>query len=106
MTLVGDVRGARGEDAPTAPEARGKADWIAAPQEARWQDKDQAQLQALITHMGYTVRYSVDRPTGRVVPHIVDGQTGQVVEQFPSDQALAVTVKLDEVGLPILDRVM
>jgi len=42
------------------------------------------------------LEFSVDRDTERVVVKVVDKETHEVVKQFPSEEALAISKALDK----------
>lgn len=104
MTYIGEVGGFRGEDAPVARTAR--TDSGPAPQDSEWQDTHQAQLDALLAHMGYRVSFAVDDRTGRLICRVMDQNSGEVVRQIPADEMLALAAKLDEIVGLMFDRVL
>ena len=106
MALVTGVGGYRGEDAPEA-QAVNKADRAANPSKVtQWQEKHQAQLDALLAPMGYRVSFAVDERTGRVICRIMDQETGEVLRQVPPEEMLALAARLDEMIGLIFDRLL
>jgi uncharacterized FlaG/YvyC family protein len=107
MTLISDVRGFRGEDAPAAQTIKGKVDRVATTAEtSRWQKEHQAQLDALVAHMGYRVSFSVDQQTKRVVVRVLNADTNEVVRQIPAEEVLALEARLDDMVGLLLDRTL
>jgi flagellar protein FlaG len=106
MMVISDVRGLRGEDAPQPQAATARAGrGPGSPQVSEWQEGHQAQLEALIAHMGYRVGFTKDERTGRVVCRVMD-QEGEVIRQIPPEEMLELAAKMDEVAGLIFDRVL
>jgi len=104
MTLVTDVRAVRSEDAPAAQAAKSKVEREATPPKvSEWQQTHQAQLEALIAHMGYRVKFSKDERTGRFVCQIMDKES-KVIRQIPPEEVLDLAARLDEMVGLIFDR--
>ena len=104
MTLVTDVRAVRSEDAPAAQAAKSKVEREATPPKvSEWQQTHQAQLEALLAHMGYRAKFSKDERTGRFVCQIMD-EENKKVRQIPPEEALAIAARLDEMVGLIFDR--
>ena len=105
MTLVTDVRAVRGEDAPAAQAAKSKVERAATPPTvSQWQETHQAQLEALLAHMGYRLRFSKDERTGRFVCQIMDEDNKEVIRQIPPEEALAIAARMEEMVGLIFDR--
>jgi len=106
MSVVTDVCGFRGEDAPAAQAAKRSVEAPGAPKVSEWQEKHQAQLEALLAPMGYRVSFSKDERTGRVVCRIMDQETNEILRQVPPEEMLELAARLDEVAGLIFDRML
>jgi flagellar protein FlaG len=105
MALVTDVSAVRSEDAPAAQAAKSKVERAATPPKvSEWQETHQAQLEALIAHMGYRVKFSKDERTGRFVCQIMDKESKKVIHQIPPEEVLAIAARLDEMIGLLFDR--
>lgn len=105
MTLVTDVRVARSEDAPATQAAKTKVERaITPPKVSEWQETHQAQLEALLAHMGYRVSFSKDERTGRFVCTLTDQKTHEVIRQIPPEGELDLAARMDEMIGLIFDR--
>lgn len=105
MTFVTDVRAPRGEEAPVAQAAKGKVEReVTPPKVSEWQENHQAQLEALLAHMGYRVKFHQDERTGRFVCQLLDEETKEVIRQIPPEEVLALAAKLEEMVGLIFDR--
>jgi len=47
-------------------------------------------------HIQRDLSFSVDDSTGDVVVRVIDGESGKIVRQIPSEEILRLTERLDE----------
>ncbi|MCI0916368.1 flagellar protein FlaG [Pseudomonas stutzeri] len=53
-------------------------------------------LRSQMQHIHRDLSFSVDDSTGDVVVRVIDGESGKVVRQIPSEEILRLTERLDE----------
>lgn len=53
-------------------------------------------LQSQMQHIQRDLSFSVDDSTGDVVVRVIDGESGKIVRQIPSEEILRLTERLDE----------
>lgn len=74
-----------------------RAEEPAASGDARQAVEAQVQgLQQLVQEVRRELRFSVDEGAGRLIVKVLDGETGDVIRQFPSDELLAISEHLGE----------
>ena len=79
--------------AATSPEHSKSPATIADPAEVKQATE---QINAFIKKLNASnVQFSVDKASGRVVVKVVDHETGDVIRQIPSEEALAIASSLD-----------
>ncbi|MGL5630990.1 MAG: flagellar protein FlaG [Azovibrio sp.] len=54
-------------------------------------------MNKLMKSLNNSLRFSVDEDTGKTVVKVIDSTTQEVIKQFPSEEALALTKALDKV---------
>lgn len=55
-----------------------------------------ASMQTAIQSISRDISFQVDDSSGRVVVKVVDGSSGEVVRQIPSEEALELAVRLED----------
>ena len=53
-------------------------------------------MNKLMKSLDNSLRFSVDEDTGKTVVKVIDSTTQEVIKQFPSEEALALTKALDK----------
>lgn len=53
-------------------------------------------LRSQMQHIQRDLSFSVDDSTGDVVVRVIDGESGKIVRQIPSEEILRLTERLDE----------
>ncbi len=53
-------------------------------------------LRSQMQHIQRDLSFSVDESTGDVVVRVIDGDSGKIVRQIPSEEILRLTERLDE----------
>lgn len=85
----------RGHAEPAAPAPRPTpAQTAAAPQAP----PSEAEVQTAVAHINQvlraqnnnSLRFEIDRPSGKTVVRVIDEDTNEVVRQFPSEEVLAI----------------
>ncbi|PKM33662.1 MAG: flagellar biosynthesis protein FlaG [Gammaproteobacteria bacterium HGW-Gammaproteobacteria-12] len=74
------------------PESPGKV--VAMPREQL--DSVVASMQSAMQSIRRDINFQVDDSTGRVVVKVVDGSSGEVVRQIPSEEALELAARLED----------
>ncbi len=75
------------------------------PEPAKVSPEDAARLQADLARLApptASLRFRVDPELNRVVVSIVDSETGDILRQIPSDEALAIAQSLSDSGSGIV----
>jgi flagellar protein FlaG len=62
-----------------------------------------ADLQSRMQNVQRDLSFSVDDSTGDVVVKVIDGESGKVVRQIPSEEILRLTERLDEIRSLLFD---
>lgn len=62
-----------------------------------------AGLQSQMQDIQRDLSFSVDDSTGDVVVKVIDGESGKVVRQIPSEEILRLTERLDEIRSLLFD---
>jgi flagellar protein FlaG len=84
------------------PSAKLELPQIAVPQVAE-QEPSPEQLKSVLDNINRTLRqsnrnleFSIDEATKRNMVKVVDTETGDVIRQFPSEEALAISRSIDQ----------
>lgn len=84
------------------PSAKVELPQIAVPQVAE-QEPSPEQLKSVVDNINRTLRqsnrnleFSIDDTTKRNMVKVVDTETGDVIRQFPSEEALAISRSIDQ----------
>jgi flagellar protein FlaG len=84
------------------PSAKVELPQIAVPQVAE-QESSPEQLKSVLDNINRTLRqsnrnleFSIDETTKRNMVKVVDTETGDVIRQFPSEEALAISRSIDQ----------
>jgi|SRR5579871_1442388 len=70
-----------------------------APAAAPSVDELQAAIEKIATAIrpaANDIEFSIDRPTGQTVVRVVDGQTGELIRQIPSEEVMAIARSIDK----------
>lgn len=59
-------------------------------------DSVEASMQTAIQSISRDINFQVDDSSGRVVVKVVDGSSGEVVRQIPSEEALELATRLED----------
>ena len=63
-------------------------------------------VRAVVQPMAEDLHFSVDAATGKTVVQLVDGESGAVLRQFPSEELLSIARALDRMqGLLLHERI-
>ncbi len=65
-----------------------------------------AQLESYLRSNGRTLDFSVDEPTGRAVITVRDSQSGDVIRQIPSEEALRLAHALGTNSNALIDLIV
>lgn len=84
------------ESAPAAGQAGQSADSAPATSRERL-DSAVNGLQKFAQSVRRDLNFSIDESTGDVVVKVIDGESGKVVRQIPSEEALKLAARLDDV---------
>ena len=84
----------RGNAEPAAPAPRSAPVPVAAQQAPPSEAEVQAAVaqinQVLRAQNNNSLRFEIDRPSGKTVVRVIDEDTNEVVRQFPSEEVLAI----------------
>jgi len=72
---------------------------VTSPAEAKDQENTAdlvEKFRSQMQHIQRDLSFSVDDSTGDVVVRVIDGESGKVVRQIPSEEILRLTERLDE----------
>ena len=82
---------------------------VAKPESGTRNDSDSQKLEAAVARLNdyaqsikRELQFSIDGDTGKPVVRVLDGETQELVRQMPSDLALSLAKRLEELGTPEL----
>lgn len=55
-----------------------------------------AELRTIVQQVQRNLDFSIDKSTGDVVVKVIDGESGKVVRQFPSEELLRLSERLED----------
>lgn len=55
-----------------------------------------AELRSIVQQVQRNLDFSIDKSTGDVVVKVIDGESGKVVRQFPSEELLRLSEQLED----------
>ncbi len=61
-------------------------------------------INAQVQRVAQNLKFSVDQESGRTVVKVVEGESGKVIRQIPSEEALAISESLDKMQGLIIER--
>ncbi len=67
-----------------------------APASARQIDSAVKSMQSYAQSVTRNLNFSIDDSTGEVVVKVIDGESGKVVRQIPSEEVLKLAAQLDD----------
>lgn len=99
------AQGSSGPVAPAEPRqperavatALAEADGLDLSVESQSVDSAVNDLRSFVQNISRDLKFNLDDSCGKVVVQVLDGSSGEVIRQMPSEEALALAARLDEV---------
>ncbi|MCP1651234.1 flagellar protein FlaG [Pseudomonas sp. GD04087] len=98
-SLLGNARGTATPNPTGTPRAAGEvqpADAASAADKRGQIDSAVKSMQSYAQSVTRNLNFSIDDSTGEVVVKVIDGESGKVVRQIPSEEVLKLAAQLDD----------